>query len=228
MWGLLISKRMTTPITRQLCHPAIHQRRDVAFVFGWNIGLRTLRRLESAPRCTGHDGLYGRDGRRPRACQSFNSSTHASCDAAAASLRTADGTRLTTGTERTISTLRPTNISESGDSDKDGDDYGDDDDNDSDEETGYTLRETDLEEQFVRGSGPGGQKINKSSVCVVSLKSPQLLYNCFSLVTIYFSVLLSFSPVLISALFQRQKKNICKEKDLYLIKSTDIFFASLY
>lgn len=29
------------------------------------------------------------------------------------------------------------------------------------------VKETDLEEQFIRGSGSGGQKINKSSVCVV-------------------------------------------------------------
>ncbi|XP_019868488.1 mitochondrial translation release factor in rescue [Aethina tumida] len=29
------------------------------------------------------------------------------------------------------------------------------------------LLETDLEEQFVRGSGPGGQKINKTASCVV-------------------------------------------------------------
>lgn len=29
------------------------------------------------------------------------------------------------------------------------------------------IREEDLEESFVRGSGPGGQKINKTSVCVV-------------------------------------------------------------
>lgn len=37
-----------------------------------------------------------------------------------------------------------------------------------DEEDGsIKLREIDLEEQFIRGSGPGGQKINKSSVCVV-------------------------------------------------------------
>ena len=28
------------------------------------------------------------------------------------------------------------------------------------------LREEDLEEQFTLGSGPGGQKINKTSVCV--------------------------------------------------------------
>lgn len=34
-------------------------------------------------------------------------------------------------------------------------------------ETTIEIRESDLEEQFVRGSGPGGQKINKSSVCVV-------------------------------------------------------------
>lgn len=29
------------------------------------------------------------------------------------------------------------------------------------------IREEDLKEQFVRGSGPGGQKINKSATCVV-------------------------------------------------------------
>ncbi|CAG8516758.1 5519_t:CDS:2, partial [Ambispora gerdemannii] len=28
------------------------------------------------------------------------------------------------------------------------------------------LNESDLEESFIRGSGPGGQKINKSSICV--------------------------------------------------------------
>ncbi len=28
------------------------------------------------------------------------------------------------------------------------------------------IKESDLEEHFVRGSGPGGQKINKTSVCV--------------------------------------------------------------
>lgn len=30
-----------------------------------------------------------------------------------------------------------------------------------------SLKEQDLEEQFVKGSGPGGQKINKTSSCVV-------------------------------------------------------------
>lgn len=34
-------------------------------------------------------------------------------------------------------------------------------------DTEFEIRESDLEEQFVRGSGPGGQKINKTSVCVV-------------------------------------------------------------
>jgi peptide chain release factor len=29
------------------------------------------------------------------------------------------------------------------------------------------IAEDDLEEQFVRGSGPGGQKINKTSICVI-------------------------------------------------------------
>ncbi len=29
------------------------------------------------------------------------------------------------------------------------------------------VREADLEEQFVRSPGPGGQKVNKSSTCVV-------------------------------------------------------------
>ena len=28
------------------------------------------------------------------------------------------------------------------------------------------IAESDLEEQFIRGSGPGGQKINKTSICV--------------------------------------------------------------
>lgn len=34
------------------------------------------------------------------------------------------------------------------------------------------LREEDLEEQFTLGSGPGGQKINKTSVCVRVLHRP--------------------------------------------------------
>lgn len=43
-------------------------------------------------------------------------------------------------------------------------------DGENEEEDGsIKLREIDLEEQFIRGSGPGGQKINKSSVCVVRL-----------------------------------------------------------
>lgn len=33
---------------------------------------------------------------------------------------------------------------------------------------GTQLKEEDLEEQFVRGSGAGGQKINKTANCVVS------------------------------------------------------------
>lgn len=28
------------------------------------------------------------------------------------------------------------------------------------------LREEDIEEKFVRGSGPGGQKVNRSAICV--------------------------------------------------------------
>lgn len=35
-------------------------------------------------------------------------------------------------------------------------------------ELSLDIDEADIEEQFIRGSGPGGQKINKSSVCVVS------------------------------------------------------------
>ena len=31
----------------------------------------------------------------------------------------------------------------------------------------YEVRESDLQEKFVRGGGPGGQKINKTSVCVI-------------------------------------------------------------
>ncbi len=34
------------------------------------------------------------------------------------------------------------------------------------------LREADLEERFIRGSGSGGQKINKTSVCVVIRHRP--------------------------------------------------------
>ncbi len=34
------------------------------------------------------------------------------------------------------------------------------------------IREEDLEESFVRGTGPGGQKINKTSVCVVLTHRP--------------------------------------------------------
>lgn len=34
------------------------------------------------------------------------------------------------------------------------------------------IRESDLDEQFVRGGGPGGQKINKTSICVVLIHKP--------------------------------------------------------
>lgn len=34
------------------------------------------------------------------------------------------------------------------------------------------LREEDMDEQFVLGSGPGGQKINKTSVCVRIMHRP--------------------------------------------------------
>ncbi len=34
------------------------------------------------------------------------------------------------------------------------------------------LREEDLEEKFVRSSGPGGQKVNKTSSCVVLRHAP--------------------------------------------------------
>lgn len=34
------------------------------------------------------------------------------------------------------------------------------------------LNETDLEEQFVNGSGPGGQKLNKTHNCVVLKHKP--------------------------------------------------------
>ena len=38
--------------------------------------------------------------------------------------------------------------------------------------TALELREADLVERFVRGSGPGGQKVNKSSSCVYLLHKP--------------------------------------------------------
>lgn len=34
------------------------------------------------------------------------------------------------------------------------------------------LIETELEEQFVRGSGPGGQAVNKTANCVVLTHKP--------------------------------------------------------
>lgn len=41
------------------------------------------------------------------------------------------------------------------------------------------VREEDLEEQFVRGSGKGGQKINKTSSCVLLQHRPSgLLIKC--------------------------------------------------
>ena len=36
----------------------------------------------------------------------------------------------------------------------------------------YAVREADIEEKFVRGSGSGGQKINKTSSCVWLLHEP--------------------------------------------------------
>lgn len=34
------------------------------------------------------------------------------------------------------------------------------------------ILEADLDEQFVRGSGPGGQSVNKTANCVVLLHKP--------------------------------------------------------
>ena len=34
------------------------------------------------------------------------------------------------------------------------------------------IRDEDLEEEFIRSSGPGGQKVNKSSSCVMLLHRP--------------------------------------------------------
>lgn len=52
-----------------------------------------------------------------------------------------------------------------------------------------TLKEQDLEEQFVKGSGPGGQKINKTSSCVVlkhlpsgrEIVYPKILVPCVAM-----------------------------------------------
>ena len=42
-----------------------------------------------------------------------------------------------------------------------------------------SVRETDLEEQFVRGSGKGGQKINKTSSCVILHHHPSgIIVKC--------------------------------------------------
>lgn len=41
------------------------------------------------------------------------------------------------------------------------------------------IKEEDIEEQFVRGSGPGGQKINKTAVCVVLKHKPSgMIVRC--------------------------------------------------
>lgn len=42
------------------------------------------------------------------------------------------------------------------------------------------LNEDDLEEQFVRGSGPGGQSVNKTSNCVVIVHKPTGKRNLLS------------------------------------------------
>ncbi|KAL7056595.1 hypothetical protein AAHC03_021035 [Spirometra sp. Aus1] len=43
----------------------------------------------------------------------------------------------------------------------------------------FTLQETDLEEQFVCGWGPGGQKINKTANCVILKHIPTgLIVKC--------------------------------------------------
>ena len=35
-----------------------------------------------------------------------------------------------------------------------------------------TIKEEDLDEQFIRGSGPGGQAVNKTNNCVLLLHKP--------------------------------------------------------
>ena len=35
-----------------------------------------------------------------------------------------------------------------------------------------TTKEEDLDEQFIRGSGPGGQAVNKTNNCVLLLHKP--------------------------------------------------------
>lgn len=42
--------------------------------------------------------------------------------------------------------------------------------------SGTQLKDDDLEEQFVRGSGAGGQKINKTANCVVSYSQELIPY----------------------------------------------------
>lgn len=40
-----------------------------------------------------------------------------------------------------------------------------------------TFEECDIEEQFVRGSGPGGSAVNKNSNCVVLSHKPSGYYS---------------------------------------------------
>lgn len=41
------------------------------------------------------------------------------------------------------------------------------------------ILEKDIEERFVRGSGPGGQKTNKTANCVVLKHIPSSKFNSF-------------------------------------------------
>lgn len=51
------------------------------------------------------------------------------------------------------------------------------------------LNENDLEEQFVQGSGPGGQNVNRLQNCVVLKHIPTGLFFKFNLPIFYFSLL---------------------------------------
>jgi protein subunit release factor B len=40
------------------------------------------------------------------------------------------------------------------------------------------LKEEELDEQFIKGSGPGGQAVNKTNSCVMLLHKPTGILHC--------------------------------------------------
>lgn len=129
--------------------------------FAHNLGAAAL------PQMWQRGFVFGREVRslmcpiqRPPPCISRPAQPLVQADACSAGFTPAPTEPTKSRDERTFST-RAHEVSSNSDKNVEGEDVREDDD--------YvcSVREADLEEQFVRGSGPGGQKINKSAVCVV-------------------------------------------------------------